>query len=398
MVDVSPVVVRALSLFGPGELRALRVCDDDVLRVILALLDVGPPGDGGASTSQLAQALESLCVVELTSGSAVSKAAAHSLHAAAAAIIERFAATITELRGPLPPHLLCESAGPGRLPVLSTCARLELLTNVSSYKPAAWLGLSQLHTLRGVDLRQVSMSAIAAALPRLHTLVAARSMWLTGSNEAGAAASVAGFFADLLPRLRVFQFHGSWPEVNAAAESATAPPLLPLLHELVWQNNSGTSMALRGFLGAQPTVLHAPVAEWLTGCDDGAPGGPSPRNGLARVCEFLVVRCADTAPADVSDIAHVLRAAPRLRTLRSDSLAFRGDMSWFTAATSAAPLHPSFVSLVHPRLRCLFVNARGRTRLDSDDGCGASQLRLRQTCFPRLQELVVIDKTGLSMG
>jgi hypothetical protein len=36
--------------------------------------------------------------------------------------------------------------------------------------PAAWLGLSQLQTLRGVSLGDVPATTIASALPRLHTL------------------------------------------------------------------------------------------------------------------------------------------------------------------------------------------------------------------------------------
>jgi hypothetical protein len=43
------------------------------------------------------------------------------------------------------------------------CTRLECLTGAYPYTPLVWLGLSQLHTLHGVDLRTVS--AIAAALP-----------------------------------------------------------------------------------------------------------------------------------------------------------------------------------------------------------------------------------------
>jgi hypothetical protein len=308
----------------------------------------------GATTSHLAQDLEHVCVIEVRSGSA------NSPHAAA--MVERCAATMTELHGPLPARLLCEiEDGSGwRRPhsVLSTCSRLEVLTDVLNYKPAVWLGLSQLHTLRGVDLNQVSMAAIAAALPRLHTLVA--HGWFpihTRTGTDGAVASVAGFFADLLPRLRVFHFSGTWPEKNAA-QSASAPPPLPGLDELVWQNNyiPGTSVtAHRGFLGAQPTVLHAPITEWLTGC--GAPGGGARGGFLARVCEFCAVKSVGTEPADVSDIARVLRAAPRLRTFGSDARTLVGDMAWLTA--TAAPLHPAFENLVHPLLRRLFINTRG---------------------------------------
>jgi hypothetical protein len=36
------------------------------------------------------------------------------------------------------------------------------------YDAKVWLGLTHLHTLRGVDLGVVSATSIAAALPRLH--------------------------------------------------------------------------------------------------------------------------------------------------------------------------------------------------------------------------------------
>jgi hypothetical protein len=51
--------------------------------------------------------------------------------------------------------------------------------------------LSHLHTLRGVDLKIVSMATIAAALPRLHTLSASTY------GEAPSPTTTAGFFEDL---------------------------------------------------------------------------------------------------------------------------------------------------------------------------------------------------------
>jgi hypothetical protein len=45
----SAVVVRALSFFGPGELRALRVEDHDVFRLIMTILQ--PRCDGGDASA-----------------------------------------------------------------------------------------------------------------------------------------------------------------------------------------------------------------------------------------------------------------------------------------------------------------------------------------------------------
>jgi hypothetical protein len=77
--------------------------------------------------------------------------------------------------------------------VVARCTRLESLMNAQHYTPSAWLHLSQLHTLGGVDLSVVSMAAIAAALPRLHTLA------VFAYPPGVPAAAVAGFFGDLLP-------------------------------------------------------------------------------------------------------------------------------------------------------------------------------------------------------
>jgi hypothetical protein len=57
-------LVHALLLFGPGELRALRVGDADLFRIIRPMLDVHPTTRRRATTSQLAQALNAVCVVE----------------------------------------------------------------------------------------------------------------------------------------------------------------------------------------------------------------------------------------------------------------------------------------------------------------------------------------------
>jgi hypothetical protein len=64
----------------------------------------------------------------------------------------------------------CSRLAPPPTNLLARCKRVESLTNVHHYAPSAWLQLSHLHTLRWANLSIVSMAAIAAALPRLHTL------------------------------------------------------------------------------------------------------------------------------------------------------------------------------------------------------------------------------------
>jgi hypothetical protein len=171
---VIAIFVRALSLFGPRELRALRVEDAGFLR--LAATTLGAP----ETATEAAQALDSLCAVELVTPSYDAEDNSH-----AAAIIERCAATLTELKGYLPGRVLCASDGSGRPPVLARCTRLEVLTSASCHTPAVWLGLSHLHTLHDVDLNNVSFAAIAAALPRLHTLRTVRGCFTSLGSGPG---------------------------------------------------------------------------------------------------------------------------------------------------------------------------------------------------------------------
>jgi hypothetical protein len=142
------------------------------------------------------------------------------------------------------------------------------------YDPAVWLGLSHLHTVRGVELSKVSVAAVAAALPKLHTLGA--------FGPCDDRAEAATFFTELLPRLRVFHFSGRWPDVEQPATTAVAP--LPLLQELEW--SPFETVAPREFLGAQPTALHAPDAlisqQRCHGADDAS------ASFLARVSELRV--------------------------------------------------------------------------------------------------------------
>jgi hypothetical protein len=359
--DLASVVVHALSLLRPGELRELRVRDANVFRLVAPLLHAHP--HEGARTSEASQALGPICAVELASHTRNDRGERHT-----AAFIERCAATLTELEGGLPGRLLCASDGAGRPPVLARCTRLEVLTRVCDYAPAVWLGLSHLHTLRDVDLGQVSVAAIAAALPRLHTLDA------FGDLADDDFASVAGFLTDLLPRLWVFHFWGSWPAERAVAVAPTAPLPLPLLQELLWHEHSLQPTVLRGFLGARPIVLHVPyalIAECL----------PRERASslLARVCELHV--CDSAAPLDVSDVAGVLRAAPQLRHFQIDKLSGI-DWPWLAATAGA----PKLAGLVHPRLRCFCARDAWPFPSSSD---GRWVWQLRRSCFPRLRAMEI---------
>jgi hypothetical protein len=263
--------------------------------------------------------------------------------------------------------------------VLARCTQLEHLAFVHSFPPAAWLGLSQLHTLHDVDLSQVSVTAIAAALPRLHTL----TIYFRTRLD---PAAVAGFFTELLPRLRVFHFRGLWPVESEAesAESATAlPPPLPRLEELVWVARAAKPAALRRFLGAQPSVMRVPF-ELIAECLSDRRGTPvEPASSLVARARHLSIHESPALIITHSDMARVLRAAPRLHTFRLNR-EVRGDTSWLTAsAAPAASVDAAFAGIVHPRLRHLGLSF-GAAPGDKD--CAS---RLRQTCFPRLLEVTV---------
>jgi hypothetical protein len=356
--DFSPVLVRALSLFGPGELRALRVMDVDVFRLVMLLRKASV--DGGGPAPRIGQAIDALCVVHAGGYSSPSPD-----EGSLAAVLKRHSSTITELHAELPAKTLKEISS-----ALPSCTRLESLTGASAYDPAVWLRLSHLHTVRGVDLVYVSVAAIAAALPKLHTLGA--------FNYCGDSAQIAGFFTNLLPRLRVFHFEGRWPDVQEQpAASAVAP--LPLLQELVWDVSS--DIAAREFFGAQPTVLHAPYA-MISQCWLGAVDAPA--SFLARVCDLRITIAFDVAPLDPTDVMQVLRAAPQLRKFHTNH-SVHGDASWLAPTE---PTHPALEGLVHPRLREFGI---ARAEADGAEAIPAEwAAHLQRRHFPRLRELVVV--------
>jgi hypothetical protein len=149
-----PLLLRALSLFGPGELRAVCVIDPTCFELIVSELD--RPDSVGAV--RLAQALSSVRAVAWP-GSDTSMAPAVDF-------IKRHGGSLIELDCDYWHHR--DEADRA----LACCARLESLTNARYYDAKVWLGLTHLHTLRGVDFGDVSAAAVAAALPRLHTLAA----------------------------------------------------------------------------------------------------------------------------------------------------------------------------------------------------------------------------------
>jgi hypothetical protein len=99
------------------------------------------------------------------------------------------------------------------------------------------------------------------------------------------------------------------------------------------------------------------------------------------------------APFDVSNVAAVVRAAPRLRSFRMNGHVCGDDTLWLKAPT--APLRRAFVGLVHRRLRYFGVvigdvDSPAHSPSRDDEHCAS---RLQRICFPRLRELVLIAST-----
>jgi hypothetical protein len=303
-----PLVLRAFSLFGPDELRKVEVADPGILDVLLTVIK-----------TRRMPALDSLCAVAWSEAGMGRCRGFQSL----ADFINRYATTLTALDCPLPLRF----PAPDRDRALARCTQLESLSRANSFAPVAWLGLTQLHTLRGVDLHRVPAAAIAAALPRLHTFAFLLMTAIPGGN-------VNGLFEDLLPRLRVLEFHGRYPV------AMVEPRPLPCLQELVWGCGSSKDVVTRGFAGAQPVKLHVPsdaVADWLSGAEADAFCCCGP---LALVRD-LDLGNTSVAPADLT---RLLLAAPELRKLRvSPHLMLTADDS-------------AFAGLIHRRLRHLIFS------------------------------------------
>jgi hypothetical protein len=349
-------------LLERGELRELRVGDPMVFDLIINAIQqqeeglgvaVDTHGEDSAKISAgglLAHALEPLSVVasDVKVGSD-----------AAFALIARHKDTITEID--------CVNRSFEGTQVLRSCQRLEVLTGANGYDSDAWLGLSQLHTLRGVNLGIVTCAAIAAALPRLHTL----DVFSYGNIS---SASAVWFFEDLLPRLRSFHFTGTWPRQGAATTTTIAAPPqdLPLLRELVLDCRTVDLEIARGFTGAQPVLLRVPSVTAVCLSDANATTtdaahGPPP-TGLLSLVRNLTLMGSIDGPFDA---ARVLRAAPQLRTFTA--IGMEGDF-----LLAAGP--EGFTGLVCPWLHSIDVGAWHNIPADC-------VMRLRQLYFPRLQRL-----------
>jgi hypothetical protein len=346
--DSGPLLLRALSLFGPGELRAVRVIHPKCFDLIVSELD----GSGSLKAARLAEALGSLRAVAWF-GSGKNLECAFDF-------IERYGAALIELDGNFWAH---DDAADR---ALASCARLESLTNAQYYDAKVWLGLTNLHTLRGVDLSVASAAAIAAALPRLHTLAA----FINASDDHPVAhEAVAGFFEDLVPRLRVLRYHGPWPPATDQAPVTIVPRPLPLLQELIFCCFSDPSVA-RGFMGAQPVMLHVPHAAAVS------MAGEATHRPLARVRELCLALGGRSDALDSSDVGRLLRAAPQVRKFTVRRL--RGRMEWLN--------DPAFTGLVHPWLRSIRVNVASNASYLPSVGC---VVQLRRFHFPRLRQLIV---------
>jgi hypothetical protein len=231
--------------------------------------------DGGAARdTPVRSALASLRVIK---GENIS---------APTALIRQCAATLTELE--------CFYLGGSvymrddATRVLRLCTRLEFLTLHYDYPPAAWLGLSQLHTLRGVSLNHVPVAALATALPRLYTLHVCH-------RATHVEFSVAAFYDELLPRLRSFHLEGKWPDETKVADVSP----LPLLKDLKWFA-WGLNKLPRPLMGARPSTLDTSsmaVADWLKAADGAGADSPPVTSPVARVRALTVSRIHGAAAA-----------------------------------------------------------------------------------------------------
>jgi hypothetical protein len=330
----SALLLRALALLRVGELHTVRVTDPSVAKFILSALVQREENITGDVKGKAQRVFAPLRVVEW--GERASDPGA------VFPLIERYAATITELNCPVESQ--CDAANN----LLTRCIQLESLTDACYYAPSAWLQLSQLHTLREVNLSVVSMAAIASALPRLHTL------HVFSYSTALPAAAVAGFFEDLLPRLEDFASTQWWPQdpISQATASLHAPPPLPRLRTLTLFGNQAP---WAGFMGARPLKLSTDatiIGRWLShnAVDDGTTAAVCP---LARVRTLEI--CAGSAiEFTPTTVARILRAAPNVETLTVAAWEVDVDASWL-----APSAHPAFGGLVHSKLRRIRCYGKG---------------------------------------
>jgi hypothetical protein len=226
-----------------------------------------------------------------------------------------------------------------------------------------------LHTLLGVDVAVVSVAAIAAAFPLLHTFgIESRFGVFT------AATAFAGFFETLLPRLRAFHFRGSkWPVMHEDATTPKAPSqALPMLKELVWES----SHVVDGFAGAQPVFLSmfskALVDFMAAARRDTQAGAEGP---LSRLRTLQL----DADIFEAENAAAVLRAAPELRHIQGgivkDRLGWRDDAA--------------FAGLIHRKLRSLRFEAFVGSRTEKDAFLLNECEQLQAHHFPHLRAVIL---------
>jgi hypothetical protein len=382
-----PLVRRALSLFGPGELSALSVGGSKAFTVISAMLkEKGKRG--GASSTTLSEALaapRAMCTQFVVPEDAV----------AAFALVERYAATLTEVDFLLMTQNGMIQAGSAMDRILPRCTRLETL-GVWRHAPRAWLGLSQLHTLRHVDLTTVSPKALAtAALPRLHTLHA-----FCESPAMAFMFELDEFFDTLLPRLRSFHFDGYWPDHDSYEGLPTKFRPLPLLRDLEWNghdcdsnNPTGRPAPLEmpyGLMGARPSTLNAhqsAIVHWL----DLAEHVQGEAAVMANDGPLVNVRDLTTQfeklDQKVPEFGGILLSAPQLRRLELDVYSKKNSI---TCLTSPSVPDPALEGLVHKRLREIAITCKRFPRPLAVTKDFA--VTLRQRHFPQLRSFRLDDE------
>jgi hypothetical protein len=346
---------RALLLFSAGELQELHgmwTRLDDTQGTCDFIASMLEANVADARDAPVSRALASLRIIKVNKVTLPT------------AVIQRCAASLTELECHQIGYVATDS-------VLPRCTQLESLSlhNWNGCPPAAWLGLSQLHTLRGVNLCDVPAVAIAAALPRLHTLHL--------KHDRGITFSVSAFYDELLPRLRSFHLDGLWRKTDE--ETADVLPL-PLLEDLNW---SGWSAHLpRQLKGARPSTLNTfdvDLIEWSQAFVDAGPTAAPP---LVRV-RALTLRLGGTPP-EAAFMAGLLRQAPQLRQL-AFYVQSRAHARWVLSEEFTS--EPAFAGLVH--LRHVAISSEHPLCLPVPDGYG---VRLRQRHFPNLRRLTVGDE------
>jgi hypothetical protein len=375
-------------LAGPGELQELQEFVRDreqrtgpqALEFIASMLK--QPAEAGPRRIQTTpwDAATALAVSDALASLRVIKGA----HGVPAVLIEQCTATLTELDCDDLTIITRTGRNTSTLTsladvVLSRCPRLESLTLHRGAGSSSWLALSQLHTLRGVNLLKVPAATIAAALPRLHTLhLDHKEVLVNRAYKDIDRFPVAALFNELLPRLRSFHFDGYWTTARDTTKAADVLPL-PLLEDLKWGCwDANLPLRLRVARPSTLAVVNVALDEWLqaVGPSSSSAGATSP---LARVRDLtLVVR---DERWETASMERLLRAAPQLRRLSFDVSNCSVNPYWIMSVDLSD-------TLVHDQLRRIaFVQTDFSRPVASFSGnywCGRE---LRQRHFRRLRRL-----------